>query len=102
MRVHILNYVKSCMSCTEKRGYKKGQKAELQRMPIPGCPFEMVGMHAVGPLPCTLDGNRHIIVISGFFSRWAEGYAVKYLQTESIVEVLKILLPLTMCHNTFF
>lgn len=56
------------MLSSEKRGYKKGQKADLQRMPIPGHPFEMVGMDAVGPLPCTLDGNKYIIVISDYFS----------------------------------
>lgn len=52
-----------------KRGFKKGHKAPLQRMPIPSRFFEMIAIDAMGPLTVTLQGNRHILVISDYFSR---------------------------------
>ena len=89
MRNHILNYIKSCLSCVERRGFKKHHKAPLQRMPIPSRPFEMVGLDAVGPLPVTLEGNKYILVMSDYFSRWVEGYAVKNISTETVAATLE-------------
>lgn len=85
----ILNYIKSCPLCVKKRGYRKGDKAPLQRSFKPQRPFEAVGMDAVGPLPLTYDGNKHIIVICDYFTKWAEAYAVPDLRTETVALVFE-------------
>lgn len=89
MNSHILNYVKSCIPCCEKKGYNEKHKAPLQRIEITSRPFERIGMDAIGPLPITEQGNRHIIVISDYFTRWVEAYPVPDLKTENIILVLE-------------
>lgn len=86
---HVLNYIKSCVKCCERRGYKANQKAPLQRIEVTERPFQRIGMDAVGPLPLTEMGNRHIIVISDYFTRWVEAYAVPNLLSETITYVLE-------------
>lgn len=89
MRKHVLNHIKSCISCVKKRGFKKGDKAPLQRMPIPTRPFERIAIDAVGPLTVTLEGNRHVLVISDYFSRWVEAYPVRNVESETVAVVLE-------------
>lgn len=86
---HVLNFIKSCISCCERRGYKSNQKAPLQRIVVTERPFQRIGMDAIGPLPITDAGNRHIIVISDYFTRWAEAYPVPDLKSETISHILE-------------
>src|SRR5881398_2501392 len=39
-------------------------------------PFELIGIDCVGPLPITSKGNRHIIVLTDYFTKWPEAKAV--------------------------
>lgn len=86
---HTLNYVKSCVQCVSRRGYKSKHKAPLQRVEIASRPFEKIAMDAVGPLPITSDGNKHIIVISDYFTRWVEAYPIPNLLSETVIPVLE-------------
>ena len=43
----------------------------MQSVPIGG-PFEMLGMDFVGALPETERGNKYLLVVSDYFTKWAE------------------------------
>lgn len=89
MYKHIANYIQSCVSCCERRGYNPKNKAPLQRVEIANRPFEKIAMDAVGPLPITNSGNKHVIVISDYFTRWVEAYPVRDLKTETVAFILE-------------
>ena len=42
-----------------------------------GAPFERVAMDILEPGEVSQSGNRYIIVISDYFTKWSEAYAVK-------------------------
>jgi hypothetical protein len=48
----------------------------MQSIPV-GKPMEMLGMDFMGPFPETMDGNRYILVIGDYFTKWTEAFAVK-------------------------
>lgn len=80
MNEQIKQYIKSCQIC-QRHSYKKYKK----NYPItPICNqvgdfFELVGVDAVGPLPMTVNGNKYILVMIDYFTKWAEAKAVRNL-----------------------
>lgn len=86
---HVLNYVKSCDSCVKRRGHRSGGLAPLQRVPVTTYPMECVAVDAVGPLPLTCSGNKYILVMSDYFTRWPEAYPVPDIKSETVARILE-------------
>ena len=51
-------------------------------------PMERIAVDILGPLPLTTKGNRFIVIVADYFTKWVEGYAVANHQAETIAEVL--------------
>ncbi|KFM59016.1 hypothetical protein X975_20077, partial [Stegodyphus mimosarum] len=47
-------------------------------------------MDIVGPLPMTLSGHKYILVITDYFTRWPEAYALQNCSSETIIEKLEL------------
>ena len=64
--------MESCDRC--QRGNHKLKKAVGGLHPIPVKPqiFHQLGMDLIGPLPETEHGNKYIITLTDYFSKWAE------------------------------
>ena len=48
----------------------------------------MLAMDFVGPLPITERQNKYILVIAGYYTKWAEAFPMKDQKTESVAKVL--------------
>ena len=72
----IIIQVGSCDKC--QRNNKKLQKAAGGLHPIPVKPqiWHQVGMDLIGPMPQTPRGNKYIITLTDYFSKWAEAAAL--------------------------
>ena len=44
----------------------------LRPLPVIDTPYNRIGMDMVGPLPRTKAGNKHILVIVDYATRWPE------------------------------
>ena len=51
-------------------------------------PMKRMGMDILGPLPKTYKGNKYILVVIDYFTRWAEAYAIKNQEARTVAEVL--------------
>ena len=45
----------------------------LQNVPVGG-PMEMIGLDFIGPLPSTEAGNKHVLVVVDYFTKWVEAF----------------------------
>ena len=65
-------------SCDKCQHNKKLQKAAGGLHPIPVEPKlrHQVGMDLIGPIPETPRGNRYIITLTDYFSKWVEAAAL--------------------------
>ena len=53
-----------------------------------GFPFERIAMDIVGPLPKAERGNRYLLVVVDYYTRWPEAYAIVHLDAHSIASKL--------------
>ena len=60
----------------------------LVPLPIMTEPFERIAIDIVGPLPKIRKGNRYILVICDYATRYPEAIPMRYIDAESVAEVL--------------
>ncbi|CAC5406703.1 unnamed protein product [Mytilus coruscus] len=52
-----------------------------------GSPLERVAIDILGPLPETKNKNKYILVITDYFSRWAESYPMPDQEAETVTRI---------------
>ena len=53
-----------------------------------GAPMERVALDILGPLPISTMGNKYILVIGDYFSKWTEGYAIADQESPTVARVV--------------
>lgn len=80
-------WCKKCKICFSKRGPQKRSKAELQVYNV-GSPFERIALDILGPFSKTSSGNRFLLVVTDYFTRWPEAIPLPNHQAISVAEAL--------------
>ncbi len=75
-----------CQTCEECQLH--GAKAPMIPLPVIGEPFKRIAMDIVGPLPRTGRGNRFILVVSDYATRYPEAIPLRNITAPKIAEVL--------------
>ena len=90
MRAACMVYHRTCDVC-QKTGYPPKKKGGRQFIPT-SSPFACCAIDVVGPIgnkdSATESGNRFIVTIIDWFSRWVEAFPVKDCSQESILDAL--------------
>ncbi|XP_041375943.1 uncharacterized protein LOC121388603 [Gigantopelta aegis] len=82
-------FCQSCDIC--QRIITKGRvcKVPLEQMPLIDEPFKRVAVDLVGPLkPATEKGNRYILTLVDYATRYPEAVALKGIEAERVAEAL--------------
>ncbi|KAE8986476.1 hypothetical protein PR002_g22342 [Phytophthora rubi] len=89
-RKDVAEYVRECARCGGGKGSRPWRAGQMQRMPVADLtgPFSLLVVDAVGPLPETERGNKYILVFVVYFTRWAEAFAAKKLDSVTFVEAM--------------
>ena len=64
------------------------QKAPLIPLPIMSVPFDCIAMDIVGPLPRSRSGNRYILVLCDYGTRYPEAVPLRNIDAEHVAEKL--------------
>lgn len=64
-----------CKICITKRGSRNKGKSKLRQY-LSGEPLQRVALDILGPLPLTPRGNKYILVIGDYFSKWTEAIPI--------------------------
>ena len=63
-------------------------KVPLIPLPVVGEPFQRIAMDIVGPLPRTSRGNRFILVLSDYATRYPEALPMRTITAVRVAEAL--------------
>ena len=84
MRQDVEDWVTSCEPCSQRRKPKgRGCGAPLN-VTWCGYPFERIAMDLIPNLPESDSGNRHILVIVDYFTKWVEAYPLRRMDAATI------------------
>ena len=89
IQADIKRYIRSCDIC--QRTFPKGKvrKVPLNSMPIIDTPFQRVAVDIVGPItPVTSKGNRYILTIVDYATRYPEAIPLRNIETPTVAEAL--------------
>jgi hypothetical protein len=83
----IQDFCRGCHFCDRFKNPVPSRKAPLQSMRV-GYPNEIVGIDIMGPLPETRNGNRYIIVMVDYFTKWMEAAATQTIDASTVADVI--------------
>ena len=83
----VRSWVRQCTVCARVKNPPKKSRAPLQQYTV-GAPLERVAMDILGPLPETDRGNRYVLVVGDYFTKWIEAYPLPNQEANTIARVL--------------
>ncbi|KAG9282328.1 hypothetical protein AMEX_G970, partial [Astyanax mexicanus] len=83
----VKEWCRVCEVCATHKIVGKTPRAPL--MPsVATRPFQRIALDIVGPLPVTATGNKYILVIADYFSKWAESYAIPNQEATTVARAV--------------
>ena len=64
------------------------KRAPLHHLPIIRTPFDRIAMDIFGPLRRTRSGNKYVLVIMDYATKWPEAFPLRNIISETIIECL--------------
>ena len=65
----VVEWCKTCPQCAARKNLTPKGRAPLQLVMV-GYPLQLVAVDILGPLPHTPRGNRYLLVVADYFTRW--------------------------------
>ena len=87
LKKDVIAYIKSCRRCAQRKPSQKTRRAPLSHKPV-GYPMERITMDIKGPLPTTSRGNKYILVISDYFTKFCEAFPMNNQEAETVADIL--------------
>ena len=84
----ISTYCRSCEVCQRSQRRGASVRAEMISMPLIGKPFQRIAMDVVGPLPKSKSGNRFILTICDYATRYPEAIPLPSTEAERVAKEL--------------
>ena len=84
----VSEYCRSCPQCQRSVAKGKARKAHLISIPPISEPFARVAIDIIGPLNRTKRGNRFILTLVDYGTKFPEAIPLKSLDSESVAEAL--------------
>jgi len=76
-----------CQDCAESKSPSSTARGLLIPSQV-GYPMERVALDLFGPLPVTKHGNKYILVVTDYFTRWVEAYSLPNQEATTMARVL--------------
>ena len=81
----VTHYVRSCIECQSKKRLQERPVGYLEPISVQQ-PFEKIGIDLIGLFPLSRDGNRHVIIVVDYLTKWVIAKAVPVANTVEVVK----------------
>ncbi len=84
----VETFCKSCEICARNKVVPR-PRSPMKPIDIVPVPFYMVGVDLIGPLKLTRQGNKYILSIIDYYTKYAEAIALPNQEAETVVRALE-------------
>ncbi|GFV40061.1 retrovirus-related Pol polyprotein from transposon 412 [Trichonephila clavipes] len=78
---------RTCDTCAARKGPRKRTRGRLQLYNKAEL-FERIAFDILSLIPRSSDGNKNILVVMDYFTKWPEAYPISDIEASAVVEVL--------------
>jgi len=82
----VYHHCRSCLTCASFNGSGRRHHPPLKPIPV-GAPFDRVGIDIM-EMPLTQDGNRYVVVMMDYLTKWVEACAIPNQSSETLAKAL--------------
>lgn len=83
----VKQYIAGCDTCSRRKGPYRTQKTPMQIVGT-GSPMERLAIDILGDLPITDRGNRYVLVVSDYFTKWTEAFPMPDMTAQTVAELI--------------
>lgn len=83
----VVNFLRSCDACSKAKGPLVKSRGPMKQYNV-GAPFERVAVDILGPFPVSTSGNRYVVIVMDYFSKWPEAYPISNMDAETVADVI--------------
>ena len=83
----VRQYVTGCEICTRRKGPNAKKIAPMQLVPS-GIPMDRIATGILGELPIMENGNRYILVVSDYFTKWTEAFPMPNMESKTVAKII--------------
>ena len=86
-RRDVERWCKNCEQCGSRKGPQRKQRGPMKQF-IVGAPLERIAFDVLGPLPVSEKGNKYLLIVGDYFTKWMEAYPLENQRADVVAEVL--------------
>uniref|UniRef100_W8B595 RNA-directed DNA polymerase n=1 Tax=Ceratitis capitata TaxID=7213 RepID=W8B595_CERCA len=84
-RQSVAEWIANCTECIAAKGPKSRSHGQMKQYNA-GAPFERVAMDVAGPFPMSKQGNKYVLVVMDYFSKWPEVYPIPNQEAKTVAD----------------
>ncbi|XP_053378575.1 uncharacterized protein LOC128548173 [Mercenaria mercenaria] len=81
----VKQWCKSCDVCASQKGPQRKAKAALKQYNV-GAPLERIGIDIMGPLPRSNKGNKYVLTIVDYFTKWIVALPIRNQEATTVAK----------------
>ena len=85
--IDVKHHIHTCRVCSAQLKPKKKYVGGLGSYRV-GYPLDRIGIDVMGPFPESARGNKYILLLSDYFTRWTEAYALPDQKAETVADTV--------------
>ena len=88
MSEQIRDFVKNCETCKINKAVRIKTRLPIKITDTPPEAFEKIEIDIVGPLPVTELGNKYLLTIQDYFTKYSDAIPLKNTESTTIAAAL--------------
>ncbi|CAF2999137.1 unnamed protein product [Rotaria sp. Silwood2] len=88
MKASIKDYIQGCLKCQKFNVDRRKPPGLLQPIEPPSGPFQLIGIDYSGPFPSTTQGNKYVLAITDYFTKWVIAIPLSNQTAQAAAEAL--------------